>query len=136
MQCVRSHWPTKIIIFWGPQPMCTEHADGMFVGPSQSSYFTSNMYYTTNSGKGWILNLIQGTGIFYPQDVWYRKQCWPVKRQPYKMVKHSNNSSAFADELCECAWPFLWVGTESVKRKFYIFIQETYDLNPLTPDVH
>ena len=89
MQCVRSHWPTEIIIFWGPQPMCTEHADGMFVGPSQSSYFTSNMYYTTNSGKGWILNLIQGTGIFYPQDVWYRKQCWPVKHQPYKMVKQT-----------------------------------------------
>lgn len=49
---VPSHWSTKILISSDPQPMCTEHAYRMFVRPTQSSYFTSDMYYTANSGKG------------------------------------------------------------------------------------
>ena len=33
------------------------------------------------------------------------------KRQPYKMITHhSNNSSATADKLFQCVWPFCGVG--------------------------
>ena len=31
---------------------------------------------------------------------------YPLKRQPHKIVEHSNNSSATADEYFECVWPF------------------------------
>ena len=32
------------------------------------------------------------------------------------MVKHSNNSSAVADELFECVWPFCGVGAYRVNH--------------------
>ena len=35
---------------------------------------------------------------------------WPFKRQPPKMVKHWNDSSAVADKLFECVWPFCGFG--------------------------
>ena len=33
------------------------------------------------------------------------------------MVKHSNNLSAVADELCECVWPFCVVGPYMANNK-------------------
>ena len=39
----------------------------------------------------------------------------PLRRQFYKMVKDSNNSSATVDELFECVWAFCETGTAMFK---------------------
>ena len=45
-------------------------------------------------------------------------KCWPFKRQPHKNGQtHSNNSSALADKLFECVWPFCGVGASRVNPK-------------------
>ena len=36
--------------------------------------------------------------------------------QPNKMAKHSDNSSAVADKLFECVWPFCEVGAKRIKK--------------------
>ena len=46
---------------------------------------------------------------------------WPFKRQPQKMVKHTNNSSVFAGELFECVWSFCGVGAERVKKCWVLY---------------
>ena len=48
---------------------------------------------------------------------------WPSKRQPYKMVKHTQkNLSAKSDELLECVWPFYWSDANRVKALFHILL--------------
>ena len=40
-----------------------------------------------------------------------------INRQPNKIVKHSNNSSAVMDELIERVWPFLRL---ALKKNFNV----------------
>ena len=40
----------------------------------------------------------------------------PLNANPTKCQTHSNNPSAFADELFECVWPFCGIGAWRVKK--------------------
>ena len=60
-----------------------------------------------------VINNNHGEKIFLTgfSSAMFWRRIQPFKRQPHKMVKHTqNSSSAIADKLFECVWPFCGVG--------------------------
>ena len=118
-----------------------ENGDRVFVGEKKNLFVFESIAYIGYCEKGLLLktiakvkinaltpwrNTVRNINYFCMSDPWKRKSRLRISLSIYVVLTlevsasqngqtHSNNSSAFAEGLFECVWPFCEVAASSVE---------------------